>query len=233
MTKIPPEHPAAKSLEHAFRALGAEQAAEQRRRKRPGKLARLALAVLAPVLTIAAVATGTKIIGGDKPLRSDRSGLRDPRGARDLTPSARPLADASAADPRGGLRWGVRLYTSASNRMCVTVGQVKRGRLGVTQRGAFREIPSGHQSLCGRFREQHVVVGRRMSPDGSNVLYGVVDRTVRRLHLMRPSSGRTATVRIAADGTFVVPRLGEKAFFHQLLVVDTTGGRSTFPVDPT
>lgn len=234
MKKIPPEHPAAKSLEHAFRSLGEERAREQHRRRGTGRVARLALAVLAPLLAIAAVATGAKVFTGDgNKVRPDPRGIRDPRGQRDLTASGRPLAAAASDDPRGGLRWGMRVYTSASDRTCVTVGQVRRGRLGFQKRGGFRELPPGSPGLCGRFREQHVVVGRRTWAEGYNVLYGVVDRTVRRLHIMRPSNGKSAEVPIAPDGTFLLVRLGRRAFFHELLVVDGTGGRSSLPLDPT
>jgi hypothetical protein len=231
--KIPPEHPAAKSLEHAFRALG-EERARGRQRHRSGRLARLGIATLAPILAVAAVATGTKVFTGDGgTLDPDRSGTKDPAGRHDLSPNDRELAIASAADPSGGPRWGLRTYTSSNGRTCVTVGQVQQGRLGIVRAGQFKETPEGASALCGLKQKDHIVVGRRRDPDGRNILYGVVDRTVHRLHLLRSATGRTAEVGIADDGSFIVVREGRKAFFHELLVVDGSAGRKTLPLDPT
>jgi hypothetical protein len=233
VTRIPPEHPAAKSLEHAFRSLGTEKARAQRRTG-ASRAGRLAIAALAPVLAVAAVATGTKVFTGDGGgLHPDARGNRDPNGQRDLTASGRPLAAASVADPKGGLRWGLRIYRSASGRTCVTVGRVFDGRLGFPRPGQFKEIPAGYAGVCGRFREAHIVLAGRQSADGSHVVYGAVDRSVRRLHLLRDSTGGTAEVPIAADGSFLVVRHGSKAFFHQKLVVDGSTGRDVFPLDPT
>jgi hypothetical protein len=233
VTKIPPEHPAAKSLEHAFRSLGTEKARERRRTGGAGRAGRLAVAALAPVLAVAAVATGTKVFTGDGgALRPDARGNRDPEGQRDLTPSGRALAAASATDPKGGLPWGLRIYRSASGRTCVTVGRVLNGRLGFARPGQFREIPAGYAGVCGRFREAHIVLAGRQSADGSHVVYGAVDRSVRRLHLQRSGTG-TAEVPIASDGTFLVVRHGSKAFRHQLLIVDGASKRVTIPLDPT
>lgn len=232
--RIPPEHPAAKSLEHAFRSLGAERA-QERRRHRTGRAWRIAVATLAPVFAVAAVATGTKVFTGDGgTLPRDHSGVRDPEGRNGgLTPNARQLALAAAPDPRGGSRWGMRSYRNAAGRTCLTVGQVVRGRIGFIRSGQFKELPAGYATLCGTMRQTHFVAGRRESSDGSNVLFGAVDRTVHRLHILRSATGRTWEVEIADDGTFIVPRAGRKAFFHQLLVADGSRGRTTQVLDPT
>jgi len=231
--RIPPEHPAAKSLEHAFRSLGAERAKE-RRRDRSGYLTRIAIAALAPILAVAAVATGTKVFTGDGgAVPSDRSGTPDPKGEDRLTPSARPLALARAGDPGGGAPWGLRVYRSATGRTCLAVGRVVRGRIGLVQSGQFKEFPGNFAGTCGRMGETHFLAARREAADGSNVLYGAVDRTVRHLHLLRSATGRTWEVEIADDGTFIVARDGRQAFFHQLLIADGSSGRTSQPVDPT
>lgn len=233
MTRIPPEHPAAKSLEHAFRSLGAERARE-RRRRRSGRVARLAVAVLAPVLAVAAAATGTKVFTGEgSALHPDRRGQKDPQGRRDLAPADRFLAYASARDPQGGLRWGMRLDHNADGRVCLTVGQVKGRRLGRTQAGQFNEFPSGVPGMCGRFRQFHIIYARRQWGNGPNVLYGAVDRTVQRLRLLRADGAdQGATVPIAADGTFIVVRLGATAYLRQKLIADGSGGRTTLRLGP-
>lgn len=231
--RIPPEHPAAKSLEHAFRSLGAERARE-RRRVSTGRGGRIAVATLAPVLAVAAVATGTKVFTGDgEPIRPDRAGTKDPEGRIDLSPSARPLALARARDPKGGAPWGMRSYRGPTGRTCLAIGRVVRGRIGIVRSGQFKELPPNLAETCGRMREFHFLFARRETADGTNVLFGTVDRTVHRLHLLRGATGRTWEVRIADDGTFIVARDGRQAFFHQVLVADGTRGRTTQLIDET
>jgi hypothetical protein len=232
-SRIPPEHPAAKSLEHAFRSLGAERV-QERRRDRSGRVWRIGVATLAPVLAVAAVATGTKVFTGDGgSLPTDRSGARDPANRNGgLTPSIRQLALATAPNPTGGAPWGMRSYRNAIGHTCLSVGQVVRGRIGFVRAGQFKELPAGYASVCGTIGRQHFLIGRRAAPDGSNVLYGTVDRTVRRLHILRSTTGQTWEVEIADDGTFVVARAGRKAFFHQMLVADGSGGRTSQALDP-
>lgn len=231
--RIPPEHPAAKSLEHAFRSLGAERA-QERRRDRGGRAWRIAVATLAPVLAVAAVATGTKVFTGDgDAVPSDRRGTPDPKGESRLTPSARPLALAMVRDPRGGAPWGMRAYRGSTGRTCLAVGHVVRGRLGLVRSGQFKELPADLAQTCGRMRNSHFLFARQETAEGTNVLYGAVDRTVHRLHLLRSATGRTWEVEIADDGTFIVARDGRQAFFHQLLIADGSSGRTSQPVDPT
>lgn len=230
--KIPPEHPAAKSLEHAFRSLGAEKA-RVRRHDRSGRAWRIAVATLAPVLAVAAVATGTKVFTGDGgTVPADRGGTPDPEGRGRLTPSGRQLALAVSPSPGGGAPWGMRVYRSATGRTCLAVGRVVHGKLGVVEAGQFRELPTAYPGQCGTLKKDHYMAGRQGVPGGYDVLYGIVDRTVHRLHLMRAATGRTWEVAIADDGTFLVARHGKRAFFHQMLVLDGTTGRRTIPLDP-
>jgi hypothetical protein len=231
--RIPNDHPAAKSLEHAFRSLGAEQARAQRR-TRTGRVGRIAVATLAPVLAVAAVATGTKVFTGDgDAVRSDRGGTPDPKGESRLSPSTRPLALATARNPGGGAPWGMRAYRGTTGRTCLAVGQVVRGRLGLVESGRFKEFPTDLPQTCGRMRAAHFLFARQETADGDNVLFGAVDRTVQHLHLLRNSAGRRWEVEIADDGTFIVARSGRQAFSHQVLVADGTRGRTALPVDPT
>ena len=236
MSRIPPEHPAAKSLEHAFRALGAEQAAERERergrRRGRGSTRLVVLAAVTSALAVGGVATGTKLFTGDGGmLRPDVPGTKDPEGRQDFSPSDRQPAVASAPDPLGGQSWGLRTYKSEGGQTCVFPGRLMGRRLGVIRQGQFKELPAATGGLCGPVQRLHVVLGLRGYGTGRTVLYGVVDRTVRRLHLLSVA-GRTNEVAIASDGTFLVVRPGRRAFRLTQLVIDGAGGRRVQALDP-
>jgi hypothetical protein len=230
MTKIPPEHTAAKSLEHSFRALGDERARARRPKRGPARSGRVLVIALVSALAIGGVATGTKVFLGDGGmLRPDTPGTRDPEGRKDVGPSDRQLALASSRDPRGQAPWGLRTYKSAGGKTCLLLGRVVGGRLGVLRQGQFKELPSTSGGVCGAVRLVHAIVTTRAySPTTTNsrtVLYGVVDRTVTRLHILAVS-GKATPVDIAPDGTFIVVRAGVRPFRLSQLVIDGSAGRS-------
>jgi hypothetical protein len=228
VTKIPPEHPAAKALEDSFRRLGEERAPARRRRPALG-LSRPVLAALASLLVVAGVATGTKVFLGDGGMvHPDAPGLEDPAGRHDLAPSLLALAQARAADPRGAQPWGLRTYKSAGDETCVIVGRVVGRRLGVIRQGQFKELATSTGGLCGPLDAVHVVASTRVpapsEPASATALFGVVDRTVTGVRILA-ATGRAAPVRIAADGTFLVVRAGANPFRGTRLVVDGSTGR--------
>jgi hypothetical protein len=230
VTKIPPEHTAAKALEHSFRALGDERARARLPQRGPARPVRVLVVALVSALAVGGVATGTKVFLGDGGmLRPDTPGVKDPRGRHNVGPSDRQLALASSRDPRGQQAWGLRVYKSAGGKTCILLGRVVGGRLGVVREGQFKELPSGTAGMCGAVRLVHVIAAARTySPATANsrtVLYGVVDRTVTRLHVLSVS-GKATPVRIAPDGTFILVRAGSRPFHLAQLVIDGSAGRS-------
>jgi hypothetical protein len=230
VTKIPPEHTAAKSLEHSFRALGEERARAQRQAPRRWT-ARVAVAAGVSVLAVAGAATGTKVFTGDGgALRSDDPG---PHGRAESDPGYRRLAQASSADVAGGPRWGVRTFRSAIGETCLAVGRVVAGRLGSVRDGQFRELPARTAGLCGALEREHAVLGAHnfVGADiagGRTVLFGIVDRTITAI-TVRAASASTP-LRIEADGTFILARKGLDAFRGAQLVVDGPGGHRVQPI---
>jgi hypothetical protein len=225
VTKIPPEHTAAKSLEHSFRALGEERARARGRAPRR-RVARIALVTATSALAVAGVATGTRVFTGDGgALRSDDAG---PRGRAESDPGYRQLAQASIADPLPGRRWGLRTFRSTIGETCMAVGRVVSGHLGTVRNGQFREFPARTAGLCGVLEREHLVLGNQnfIDPDipgGRTVLFGVVDRTITAVSVR--TGGVSVPLRIAADGTFISLRRGLGAFEGAQIVLDGPGGR--------
>jgi hypothetical protein len=227
VTKIPSEHTAARALETSFRALGQERARAPRRSRRRGlrRIPRIAVVALTALLLVTVAATGTKVFLGDGgSLDSDATGLK---GHLDPAPSYRQLALASTADPVEHQPWGLRLFKSANGDTCLALGRVVDGRLGVVRQGQFQELPTRAAGMCAPLEARHIAMATRTYPSsivagGRVVLFGIVDRTIRRLEL-RSATGRTSPLSVKADGTFVVVRRGRSAFRRAQLVVEGIG----------
>ena len=237
MTKIPPEHTAAKSLENAFRVLGEERARNRPGRRRAFPTIRVVVAALTSVLVVGGVATGTKVFTGDgDAVRPDDRGLTGVEGRVKPALDYRQLALARARDPTDPQPWGLRLFKSARGYTCVTLGRIVGGRLGVLRNGQFKELPARSGGMCASLDGDHVVMAVRDYYATSrgrhrNVVYGAVDRTVRTVHVVS-AQGRTMPVPIAADGTFLVVRAGDRPFHLARLVIDGSGGRRVRPLGP-
>ena len=149
MSRIPPEHTAARALEDAFRALGEQRAQARRPRRQAVRLApRVVLVALTALMLVAVAATGTKLFLGD-------GGTVEPDPARlagglDPAPSYRQLAAASAADPVADQPWGLRLFKNTNGDTCLTLGRIVGGRLGVVRQGQFKELPARADRRCAR-----------------------------------------------------------------------------------
>jgi hypothetical protein len=235
VTKIPPEHVAAKALEDSFRRLGEERVRSRRRRPR-WNLSRPVVAAITSLLVVAGVATGTKAFLGDGgALRPDAPGLKDPTGHRDLGPSFLQLAQAKAADPGGAQPWGLRTYQSAGDETCVIVGRIVGRRLGVIRQGQFKELAKSAGGLCGPLDAVHVVASLRFparsEPSSATVVFGIVDRTVTSVRI-REAAGTETRVHIAPDGTFLVVRAAAAAFHLSRLVIDGSTGRRVQTLAP-
>ncbi len=231
MTKIPPEHTAARALEDSFRALGEEQVRarqqQKRRRRVPRGATRVVIIALTLLLLIAVAATGTKLFLGDGGvLNPDSPGLTGPVTPE---PSYRQLAQASARDPIDHRAWGIRTFKSASGETCLTLGRIVGNRLGIVRMGQFKELPARASGVCGPLSRQHLVMTSRVYfdsaiPGGRTVLYGIVDRSITRL-VLESETGTDTTLAIAADGTFTVVRTGTTAFSGNRLIADGSTGR--------
>jgi hypothetical protein len=235
VTKIPPEHTAARALEDSFRRLGEERVRSRRRQRPRLGLSRPVLAAATSLLVVAGAATGTKLFLGDGgALRPDAAGLDDPAGGRrSLAPSFLQLARARAADPAGAQPWGLRTYQSAGGETCVIVGRVVGRRLGVVRQGQFKELATSTGGLCGPLDSVHAVVSTRVPApserSGETALYGIVDRTVTSMRVV-DAAGKATPVRIAADGTFLLVRDDADPFRRARMVMDGSTGRRVFPL---
>jgi hypothetical protein len=227
VTRIPPEHVAARALEDAFRGLGEQRAQTSSPRRRAARqVPRVAVIAITSLLLAAVAATGTKVLLGD-------GGAVDPdptrlEGGLDPAPGYRQLALASTGDPVERQPWGLRLFKNAKGDTCLTLGRVVDGRLGVVRQGQFKELPARAAGMCAPLEERHVVMAVRDYPNsvvagGRAVLFGIVDRTVTRLGL-RAADGSLSAPAVRADGTFVVVRRGWNALRGSRLVVEGAAG---------
>jgi hypothetical protein len=115
--------------------------------RRPRKIDRrrrvplLAVIVLAALLLAAAALAATEIIGFGTPVKTAPSpgqerpsvtaGIGVPvAGANGSPASVQPLA-ISVPDPNGGLRWGMRIVRTTRGLLCMQIGRLLDGRLGV------------------------------------------------------------------------------------------------------
>jgi hypothetical protein len=225
MSRIPPEHQAARGLEESFRRLGEERSAARRRRKRPSPIARVLVTALAALLAVSAAAAGTKVFLNDGGSVAPES---QPPGSLKRSPADRRLAQAKSADPVERAPWGLRLYTGAGGKTCVLAGRLVGGRIGVLQGTTFTELPWSAPGVCTDLNRVHVLVGSRryggvVAAGGRSLLYGVADRTVSGLALSTSPAVRRP-IPIAADGTFIVALQGSDRLRHAQLLIDGPGG---------
>jgi hypothetical protein len=100
---------------------------ERRRRPRRLRLALLALLGVLATTTIALAATGTILTGA--PVRPE--GQLNPNVGEGVPrPGSAVLLSLRAADPEGGLPWGMRLVRTTRGLLCVQIGRVENGQLG-------------------------------------------------------------------------------------------------------
>jgi hypothetical protein len=139
-----------------FAAPAARRSHRVRRVRRGPLLVAIALGAL---LLAAAALAATGVIGFGTPVRASHSpgrerpskttGIGIPVAAADGLPvSAQPLA-ISVRDPGGGLPWGMRVVRTTRGLLCMQMGRLLDGRLGVLGQdgqfhddGLFHEIPA-------------------------------------------------------------------------------------------
>jgi hypothetical protein len=139
-----------------FDAPAARRAHRVRRVRRGPLLVAIALGAL--VLAAAALAA-TGMIGFGAPVRashppgrerpSKTAGIGIPVAAADGLPVSAQLLAISVRDPGGGLPWGMRVVRTTRGLLCVQIGRLLDGRLGVLGQdgqfhddGLFHEIPA-------------------------------------------------------------------------------------------
>ena len=205
MTKIPEEHRAARDLYDSFAALGEEEAARRASASRGGwwrrwRMRRAFGVVPVALLTlVAAAGAGRVLFDDDAVLPGDRGAPSETRRAhRDAA-----LTAVRAADPDGGLPWGMRLYTSAAGGRCAIVGRVRGQALGRMVRGQFLPLAADVPGTCGS-AGAHMLIARNENAEAParSVLFGFVDRSVRGMSIV--DAGRRRAVPVAPDGSFLV-----------------------------
>lgn len=149
-----------RQLEAAAHALFAAPAAKPKRTlRRPRHVPMMAAIALGALLMAAAALAATQIIGFGAPVTathqpgrerpSASSGIGIPlAGAGGAPTSAQQLA-LSVPDPRGGLPWGMRVVRTTRGLVCLQIGRLLDGRLGVLGEdgefgddGLFHELPA-------------------------------------------------------------------------------------------
>ena len=125
--------------------------------RRARRTALLAAAVAGALLFAAAAFAASQIIGIGAPVTASRGQERPTKTTGTGVPVSGPRGSALSvqllpiyvADPAGGLPWGVRLVRTTRGLVCVQVGRLLDGRLGVLGRdgefhndGLFHELPA-------------------------------------------------------------------------------------------
>jgi hypothetical protein len=214
-----PERVADAALYRGFVELG-ERAATQtvrssRRRRR--RLVRGALLTAGAVVSLGGAAVAGKAI-----LADGGSVKADRKLGEDIAPADRRFGAARARDPHSSTIWGVRLYYNKAGEACALVGAVDRGRLGRIRNGKFKQLPEEASGVCHDMTD-HVFTTYRTytdTPEPRTILYGLVDRAITSLEL-RTRDGETHRIRIAPDGSYIVPLAGRQPLAGATLIVAT------------
>jgi hypothetical protein len=212
VSEIPREHEAARALQREFERLGRERAAAAgatARRRGPRRRRTLVLALVATLLLAAVAAAATGLLWDDDPVSSEREPLSP---ALERAPGDARLSPVRVPDPVEGPPWGARTYTSRLGLPCIYVGRVQAGRLGLVRDGRFAPYTGRVGGQCATEPDQHLTfsVRRSSEPDGGrSLVYGLVDRTVTSVALLR--GVRRETLPIAPDGVFLHVSAGAEA----------------------
>ncbi len=174
----------------------------RRWRRRP---AFAAIAIGALLLAAAAYATG-RLIGIGAPVRPSNgperpsrfAGIGEPVPGSGSRSSGASVLAMSAADPGGGLPWGLRIVTTTRGALCLQVGRLLDGRLGILGQegqfkddGLFHELPPGalNRSTCS---QPDVVVLYNAARERRQLAFGVLGPHA--VSVTYKSTGRLHTV---------------------------------------
>ncbi|HEX6712143.1 MAG TPA: hypothetical protein VF066_02115 [Thermoleophilaceae bacterium] len=192
-------------LELAF-AQAERAGVERPHRPRLGFALRPAVVALVLFVLLAAGAAAATLLAlrGSVIPAPQKEDLQPPMTVR---PETAHLSGVTARDPRNATEWTVRLARSQTGLVCVTAGELRDGRFGVTGLdGRFREMAPGFSDGCGApGRGRAAIVGARVFDSGKRAqVRTVVDGY---------GGPKLRSVRIAsAAGTHNAPVSGEGAF---------------------
>jgi RNA polymerase sigma factor (sigma-70 family) len=133
---------------------------------RQGRFSAFAAVALAVLLLAAAAFAATRLIGfgapvrltGEQRQRAPSVGIGIPVGGARSPHGAARLLSIAVPDPGGGLPWGMRIVRTTRGLVCVQIGRLLDGRLGVlgedgafADDGLFHELPVGvlDRFTCG------------------------------------------------------------------------------------
>jgi hypothetical protein len=175
---------------------------------------------LAGIASFAGVAVAQRAFDREGPTRvTDR--LPSPTAA----PDPGLVATSATADPTGGPRWGLRVFTSASGLDCVALGRISGGALGTYDASRiFRALPPRVSGACERVGRSGMLVAvqRRPLPQPRTIVYGLArDGEPVRITI----AGTTRTVRPGGLGSFIDVRRG-LADMRGAIVTTTVAGRA-------
>jgi hypothetical protein len=175
-----------------------------------GRRRTLVLAVLlALLLASVAVAAAVHFTRAGDPAPK-RTGLGAPlSGPGHPDAAGARLLDVRAADPGGGLPWGIRLYRTTRRAACWQVGRVLGGRLGVI--GADR-----------LFHALPVEIDQCRPLDGAGHVFAVQDARVgdTRLVVYGFLGPRARSVRLSGAGPARTAAVGEEGAFLFVIALD-------------
>jgi hypothetical protein len=130
-----------------------------------------------------------------------------------VKPETAHLSGVTARDPRDGRDWTVRLAHSQTGLVCVTAGEVRDGRFGVTGLdGRFRTVAPGFADGCGApGKGQAAIVGARVFDSDNRaqvrtVVNGVGGSDLRGVRIV--SASGTRSVPVSSEGAFVAVFMG-------------------------
>ncbi|HEY6760196.1 MAG TPA: hypothetical protein VI318_11935 [Baekduia sp.] len=189
---------------------------------------------VALLLLLAAIAVAaTLVIGRGDPIPAPPAGAV-PLELQPVAGTAR-LNGLDVADPDGGPAWDVRTSRSRSGAVCVTVGQVLDGTLGIVGLDRrFRALPAGAADTCSvpQPTGATVAAARELRGGGSGsavhavtVVDGVVAPGVRSAVAYAGTERRA--LKIGPDGAFLAVFAGVPEQLRPRVALTGAGGRTT------
>ncbi|MEA2195063.1 MAG: hypothetical protein QOG42_1497 [Solirubrobacteraceae bacterium] len=191
-------------------------------RLRRGRRRHWLLVALAALVSVGGVAVAERAL--------DRRGAdeRPDRVPAGLTAAADPgvVASSAKADPAGGPKWAVRVFTNPAGLDCAVIGRLMGGTIGrFDPSRTFHALPARVTGPCEPVARSGLLVAVFYDPTAPKrtVVYGISrDRRPVRITI----AGVTRTVAPGGLGTFVDVREGV-ADMTGASVTTTVGGRAT------